>query len=220
MSGGVRHSDEGGTMGEFMALSGVSKASRRDVLQALEEFALAKNGKLAPAPGGQPFDHLIVAGEDFGPITVMYPDGFIRWGEASTHLSETLGVPVLSLHVHDGDLWMYVLYRDGEEIDQFNPIPDYWSEDVSDEERSSWKGDAIVVAEVWDDVDAGAIEKYLVTWDLDDDEPGKAYETDQHPIGDCWQIVDFMSKLGLTYPVDDQGRVMGETYTFDLPSEG
>ena len=206
-------------MGEFVAMSGVSKASRRDVLECLEKFAVSHGGVLAPAPGGKPYDHLILAGEDFGPITVMYPDGFIGWEEASKYLSETLGVPVISLHIHDGDLWMYVLYREGEEVDQFNPIPDYWSEDVSPEELSSWAGDAAVVAETWDGVDAGSIEKYLVTWDLDDDEPGKAYETDQHLIGDCWQIVDFMGKLGLTYPVDDQGRATGEAYTFEANVE-
>ena len=60
-------------MGEFLAMSGVSKASRRHVLAALEELALAHRGTLAPAPSGQPFDHLIVTGQDFGPITVMYP---------------------------------------------------------------------------------------------------------------------------------------------------
>jgi hypothetical protein len=202
-------------MGEFLAMSGVSKASRRDVLLSLEQFALSHGGTLDPAPGGKPYDHLILAGEDFGPITVMYPGDFFGWDEASKYLSESLGVPVISLHIHDGDLWIYVFYRDGEEVDQFNPIPDYWSEDLSPEERSSWAGDASVVADNWQGVDAASIDRYLVTWDLDDDDPGKAYEGDEHPIGDCWQIVDFMGKLGLTYPVDDQGQATGETYTFE-----
>jgi hypothetical protein len=204
----------GDSMGEFLAITGVSKASRRDVLGCLEEFALSHGGTLAPAPNGRPYDHLIVAGEDFAPITVMYPGDLFGWDEASKRLSKVLGVPVISLHIHDGDLWMYVLYRDGEEIDQFNPIPDYWSEDPSPEERSSWAGDAIVVAENWEGVDAASIERYLVVWDLDDDHPGKACEDDEHPIGDCWQLVDFMRKLGLTYPVDDQEHASGETYTF------
>ena len=206
-------------MGEFLAMSGVSKASRRDVLRCLEEFALSHGGKLAAAPGGVPYEHLILTGEDFGLITVMYPGDFFGWDEASRHLSKSLGVPVISLHIHDGDLWMYVLYRDGEEMDQFNPIPDYWTEELSPEERSSWAGDANVVAENWEGVDAASIEKYLVTWDLDDDEPGKAYEEDGHAIGDCWQIVDFMGKLGLRYPVDDQGQAAGETYTFEAGTE-
>lgn len=206
-------------MGEFLAMSGVSNATRRDVLECLEKFAAAHGGKLTPEPGGQPFDHLILTGEDFGPITVMFPGDFFDWDEASRYLSVTLGVPVISLHIHDGDLWMYVLYRDGQEIDQFNPIPDYLSEDLSAEEFSIWAGDAAVVADNWDGVDASSIEKYLVTWDLDDDEPVKAYEDDQNPIGDCWQIVDFMGKLGLGFPVDDQGRATGEMYTFQAKVE-
>jgi hypothetical protein len=206
-------------VGEFLAMSGVSKASRRDVLRCLEEFTLSHNGKLAAAPGGEPYERLILTGEDFGPITVMYPGDFFGWDEASRYLSEALGVPVISLHIHDGDLWMYVLYRDGEEVDQFNPIPDYWTEKLTPEERSSWAGDANVVAENWEGVDAASIEKYLVTWDLDDDEPGKAYEEDGHAIGDCWQLADFMRKLGLIYPVDDRGRAAGETYTFETSTE-
>jgi len=206
-------------MGEFLAMSGVSRASRRDVLHSLEEFALAHVGTLDPAPGGKPYDHLIVTGEDFGPITVMYPGDFFGWDEASKYLSESLGVPVISLHIHDGDLWMYVLYRDGEEVDQFNPIPDYWTEELTPEERSSWAGDAKAVAENWEGVDATSIERYLVTWDLDNDAPGKAYDEDEFPIGDCWQIVDFIGKLGLTYPVDDQGQATGETYTFEASTE-
>ena len=79
----------------------------------------------------------------------MYPGDFFGWDKASKRLSRSLGVPVISLHIHDGDLWMYVLYRGGEEIDQFNPIPDYWSEDLSPEERSSWAGDASAMAEDW-----------------------------------------------------------------------
>jgi hypothetical protein len=203
-------------MGEFLAMSGVSKASRRDVLHCLEEFALSHGGKLTPAPGGQPYADLVVSGEDFSPLTIMYPDQFLGWDEASQYLSTCLGVPVISLHIHDGDLWMYTLYRDGEEIDQFNPIPDYWSAELSPEERSSWEGNASVVAQCFEDVEVPSIEKYLVTWNLDTEEPGKAYEDDEFPFNDCWQLTDFMSKLGLVYPIAEHGQAKGETYTFEV----
>jgi len=206
-------------MGEFVSMSGVCRASRRDVLKALEDFAVARGGTLAPAPGGEPFEHLILAGEDFGPVTVMYPNGFYSWDEASKHLSEALGAPVISLHIHDGDLWTYVLYRDGDEIDRFNPIPDYFSGFITPEERASWSGDAAIVAENWNGIDATSIERYLVTWNFDDDGPDWAYQTDQRPIGDCWQMLDFMGKLGLRFPEDDQGQATGETYTFNAEPE-
>jgi hypothetical protein len=202
-------------MGEFASMSGVSRATRRDVLHCLEQFALARGGTLAPAPGGQPDDHLVLVGEDFGPITVLYPGDFLAWDEASAYLSRSLGVPVVSLHVHDGDLWTYSLFVGGEEVDRFNPIPDYWSDDPPDEERSLQAGDAGVVAANWEGVDAAAIERYLVTWDLGEDRPGRAYEDDVHPYGDCWQVLDFMGRLGLPRPLDDPlGGAAGETYTF------
>jgi hypothetical protein len=206
-------------MGEFLAMSGVGGASRQDVIRCLEEFANSRGGLMLPSPAGQPYDHLIVAGEEGGPVTVMYPSEFFGWDDASSYLSESLHAPVLSLHIHGGDLWMYVLFNNGEEIDHFNPIPDYWSEHLCPEERSLWMGDAGVVAGNWQSVDASSIEKYLVTWDLDDDEPGKAYEDDEFPINDCWQLTDFMKKLGLVYPIDHQGRALGETYAFEVNSE-
>ena len=37
----------------------------------------------------------------------------------------------------------------------------------------------------------------FMAWDLEEDDPGKAYEDDEFASGDCWQLVDFMRKLGL-----------------------
>ena len=41
-------------------------------------------------------------------------------------LSEQLSTVVLSFHIQDGCLWMFVLSRNGKQILQFNPLPDYW----------------------------------------------------------------------------------------------
>ena len=51
-------------------------------------------------------------------------------------LSEQLSTVVLSFHIHDGCLWMFVLSRNGKQILQFNPLPDYWQE-LSDTARRS-----------------------------------------------------------------------------------
>jgi hypothetical protein len=207
-------------MGEFLAMSGVAGVVRTDVVRTLRDFASSKGGEMSPVPGeSEPFEHLVVSGEDGSPVTVLYPSEFFGWDEASSYLSSSLHAPVFSMHIHDGDLWMYVLYHDGEEVDHFNPIPDYWMEDLSPEEESVWAGDAEVVARTWPGVDAASIERYLVTWDLDDDEPGKAYETDEHPTGDCWQLLDFMRKLGLPHPIDHQGRARGEGYRFEVSTD-
>ncbi|MBX2924362.1 MAG: hypothetical protein KF746_19325 [Chitinophagaceae bacterium] len=104
-----------------------------------------------------------------------------------------------------------VLYKDGEVIDQFNPIPDYWDANISDEEIGSWKGNAKTIAELFPFIKTSDIDKYLVRWDLEEEEPSKAYSTDEFTKED-WQLVDFMTKLKLPYPIDDNGNPKGQTY--------
>ena len=211
-------------MGAFIAISGVTGCTGTDVVRSLREFALSKGGLMQQASAPvEPFEHLlghlVVSGDENGQVTILYPDEFLGWDEASSFLSASLGAPVLSLHIHDGDFWMYGLFVNGEEVDHFNPIPDYWLEELSPEERSLWMGDAEVVAQNWQGIDAPSIDKYLVTWDLDDDHPGKAYESDRFPFNDCWQLLDFMRTLGLTYPIDVKGQAHGERYRFEVQVE-
>lgn len=40
----------------------------------------------------------------------------------------------------------------------------------------------------------------------------KAYPDDEFGMGDCWQMADFMRKLGLPYPISDDGTILGVTY--------
>jgi hypothetical protein len=78
-------------------------------------------------------------------------------------------VPVFSFHIHDGDFWMYILYFDGEVVDRFNPIPDYWNDNVStitEEEIDSWKGHAEVLTDYIPGLGIKQIENYLIRWDL------------------------------------------------------
>lgn len=48
-------------------------------------------------------------------------------------------------------------------------------------------------------------------WDTDADESEKAYPDDAYEQED-WQLLDFMKKLGLPYPLHDDGATKGETY--------
>jgi len=58
----------------------------------------------------------------------------LEWDESSAFLSRELQAPVFSFHIHDGDLWMYILHVNGLAVDQFNPVPDYWDDQISSEE--------------------------------------------------------------------------------------
>jgi hypothetical protein len=208
-------------MGLFLSLSGVAGASRTEIEEALSAYARTRGGLFQAAEGSSesPSILAIVEGKA-GRFTVLYPWEFFEWDDASAFLSVTLDSPVISLHIHDDDLWMYVLYSGGEEVDRFNPIPDYWSDGMSEEEYVQWSGEASVVARVWPGVEAEEIRNYLVRWDLDVEEPGTAYADDRHRYLDCFQLIDLMRRLGLAYPLDEHGKAMGRTYRFEIPSRG
>jgi len=198
-------------MGLFLALSGVIDANADEVKAALSEFAELQSGGFEEAEGTTDTPNISVLTSNGRNATVFYPNGFFEWDDASKYISQKLARPVFSLHIHDGDLWMFVLFRDGNEIGQFNPIPDYW-EKLSPEERVKWKGDPFLIADVVPGVSIESIAKYFVEWDLEAEDPPRAYPDDEFSFGDCWQLCDFMKKSGLEYPVGDDGSIKGETF--------
>jgi hypothetical protein len=111
---------------------------------------------------------------------------------------------------------MYGLYENENLVDQFNPVADYWQE-LDEEEQRSWQGNAAAVAKRVPGLSAGEISRYLVRWGdevFESAERNKAYHSDRSRYGDEWQLLDFMNKLGLDYPVDDRGAPRGGTYRF------
>jgi hypothetical protein len=207
-------------MGLFLAMSGVANSSRAAVEEALRAYLAERGGTLEPAGSfADPSEALLIA-ESGSHVTVMYPGEFIQWDNASQYLSRALGAAVFSLHIHDEDLWMYVLFSKGEQVDQFNPIPQYWNRKMPKSEKELWAGNAAVIAQHWPGVVAEAIENYLCEWDLDEDDSDNAYDDDRFPYNDCWQMTDFMNRLGLNYPIDDDGKVNASTYRFVMPSRG
>lgn len=199
-------------MGFFLQMSGIIGASSEEVFKALQSFAADQVMDCEPAKGTADDLGIGVIAQQGDNTTVLYPDDFDDWDEASMHLSASLSKPVFSLHIHDGDLWMYLLFDNGDEIDRFNPIPEYWKEGMSEEELDEWKGNAELVAQLAEVASADAIRKYLVRWGLDELGDEKAYPDDEFGIGDCWQVRDFMSKLGLACPQPDEETLPGETF--------
>ena len=85
----------------------------------------------------------------------------------------------------------------------------------------SWNGNAIEVARRVPGLAPEQIARYLVQWGdevFESAERKKAYPTDRSCYGDDWQLLDFMGKLGLDYPVDDRGDAYGVTYRFKCKS--
>ena len=63
-----------------------------------------------------------------------------------------------------------------------------------------------------------SIREYLHEWDLEADDSDLAYDDDQFPYNDCWQVTDFMRRLGLVYPIDEEGHTDASTYRLVIPA--
>ena len=202
-------------------MSGVVGSDSPSVVAALQDYALAKQGTFSEESLTAEDEECLVISEGIGGVSVLYPSSFFEWDDASEFMSKKLGRPVFSFHIHDGDLWMYVLYDKGTKVDQFNPIPDYWKK-TNDANRRAWAGNAAEVANRVPGLSPGSIVKYLVSWDdsvIGTSTRSKAYPDDQFDYGSDWQLVDFMKRIGLDYPVGDDGSPHGETYRFTCESD-
>ena len=203
-------------MGLFLSMSGVINGAEESVVAALRAFAEDRQGSLEKDDLTSDDDGCLVVSDGIGGTSLLYPNDFYDWDGASEFLSKRLGRPVFSFHIHDEDLWMYQLFENGEVVDQFNPIPEYW-DGLEPDEIKRWAGNAAAVAQRVPGLDAGQISKYLIRWDDElfaSAETLKAYPTDAFSYGEDWQLVDFMRKLGLDYPIDDRGEPHGATYRF------
>jgi len=193
-------------MGLFLMMSGVIGSEPSNVHNALRAYAEQKSimFELKDTTDKPGTPGIGIISQNNQNITVLYPEDFSDWDEASQFISKYLSKPVFSLHIHDGDLWMYILFNNGQEADWFNPLPEYW-EKLPENEKDKWKGNAERVAQLIPSVSADAIKKYLVEWDLKQEKEGmKAYPDDEFAKYDCWQVVDFMKKTGLKYPDGDE----------------
>lgn len=199
-------------MGLFLSASGVLSPDGNAIRNAIASYVATTGGTFEPRAGTTNDRNIGVMQASESTTTVLYPDGFSDWDDLSKFLSVELKRPVFSFHIHDGDLWMFVAFNDGKEVAWFNPIPDYW-EQVDDEERNRWAGNAQSVASLVPGLAAGSIERYFVPWTEDVlAAVQKSYDDDEFAIGVDWQLIDFMRRLGFVYPLDDAGTPTGETF--------
>ena len=204
-------------MGLFFSGSAIAERAAPDVLSELSLYAKKHRGDLRQAaPSENSADHLICDSQCRNTI-VMYPNSFCQWDEASAHLSRNLKTSVLSFHVHDGDLWMYVFFVNGRRKDAFNPVPDYWNP-LTRHERSKWTGSAEILSKHWPDLELKSVQRYLVPW-TETNRGSKAYKTDEATCGNPWQLVDFLRAFKLKYPVQPDGTQLGEMFSFSVAED-
>jgi hypothetical protein len=104
-------------MGAFFTNLQVRKASAQATCAALEKMDL---GRAYVSPDGNGWVTVYCEATDEQDIGTM--------GNLASGLSKTLKTEVLGFLVHDSDIAMYWLYRNGELIDEFNSAPNYFEQ--------------------------------------------------------------------------------------------
>lgn len=199
-------------MGLFLAASGIIGADGVAVERSVAEFAKSHAGTFEPRDGTIDDPNIAIITQGGPNTTILYPRDFMNCDALSRHLSKELQVPVFSLHIHDGNLWMFFLFANGEEIAKFSPIPDYW-EELDPQEKASWAGDAQAVCRFIAGLSPETIKNYFVEWTVPLYGNGqKAYPGDEFAYGSEWQLTDFMKRVGLKFPIGNDGKPDGKTF--------
>lgn len=194
-------------LSKFVSLLGVA-APRRALERVLVQLNRHTNLRSRESkPRSERRERLIVSSIMPGRYCVQLPDSVGDVPPLARKLSRVLGCPVFWCHVHDGDLWMYVLYCNGKAIDQFNPLPDYWPAKLSIRQRRAWKGNATKLAAHWPGLNPEEVAAYLREWSAEVNLRAKAYPDDTYSFYDCRQVLDFLKRLGLQHPGDRRGGV-------------
>jgi WD40 repeat protein len=112
-------------MGAFYGSVQVRSDDRDGVRSAVEEVSgKEQRFLLGPPLNGWVSIYPEGGGQDFGVV-----------GE----LARRLRGEIVAMLVHDDDIFAYEYYRDGERVDQYNSVPDYFGE-VSEEEKHELRG--------------------------------------------------------------------------------
>ena len=137
-------------------------------------------------------------------VGILFNDHAAGFDPLAEALCAKLNATVLMLYIYDDDFWGYFLCENGREIDRFSPLPDYFDED--EEAVARYAGTPGQIARCFD-VAEEEISRYIVRWSediLDSDACETAYEDDESTYGDCWQMADFMRKLGFPFDALEQ----------------
>lgn len=116
--------------------------------------------------------------------------------ELAKAFSKEICSPIMFLFIYDGDGWGYVYCDDGVIKDLFFVSPEAEENPSPDEYGNSAK----FIAERFN-INPDTIIRYYKIWtdELIEDEV-VAYDDDEFVYGDCWQMADFMKRLGIIFP--------------------
>lgn len=132
---------------------------------------------------------------------------------AARELTGTLRTVASAVCTYEHALWIHVLFADGEEVDRFANLPDYFTDDPGEiaANRLLWAGNPAAIAEATG-VPVAEIAPYLVHLTDDQYRHGArpAHPDDAHTLDDVEVVVELWRRLGITFPQqpNEPGGVM------------
>src|SRR6266496_6193495 len=104
-------------MGMFLSLTSIIGKTQNEVVNSLSNYTKSVGGGLEKEALSIDNDNCCVIEEANGNTTIFNPYAYIEWDKSSEFISKDLNAPVFSFNIHDGDLWMYVLFVNGDTVD-------------------------------------------------------------------------------------------------------
>lgn len=201
-------------VGEFVAVSAFRSDDPGRVLDGVRGFLAAHDWAVLDVPGDEPVagpDDVLAYPPQDGWTVVLWPQYWAA-APASAFVCQQLGGVSSAVSIHDGDYWTHTLLRDGETLDRFASMPDYFTDDPDEIARLAAKfaGNPAVVATAFGcpvDQLAPYLVHAMVTENLDHlllDGPdlAPAFSDDEFDRESPWVFVDFWRRAGITYPPD------------------
>ena len=115
----------------------------------------------------------------------------------AAELSRLTGGPAIAVLEYDQAAWGYCLFESGKLLDRFWSLPG-----AVETPPEECLGSVPTVARVFG-VPAESITPYI-HYVTEDDYETKAFDDDEFALGDHWVRVDFMRRLGISYPSPGQ----------------
>jgi hypothetical protein len=198
-------------MGLFLALTALPVEDVDAIADAIVRYAGKHNVSTSMITAEEA--RQVIAAAVYAPrngwSVVIWPTRFTGLPAVSRWLSQELDVPASAVSVYDGDLWMHVAFRRGEDADQFASVPDYFTADRREGAKLSrqWSGNPVALAELF------AVSVDVVTPYLAHPFSGglvgllnllaprrKAFPDDEFELTDVWVFVDLWRRFGIAYP--------------------
>lgn len=197
--------DSAWTRGSFVLFVGIDENEFRDaVLEASRELS-HQISEIDTAETEELSGEFLAVGSSENRHSLWIRPGpksrvFIR------QIGKTLECSWIEVFFSDDRPWHYSLWNEGEQIDMFTTSPEFEGRKANfDLPSGESRADALCRCL---ELEKGTFERYLVEWsvlDIDDDviefdESRKAYENDESPYGDPFQVQDFCRGINAPSP--------------------